>query len=167
MTSRTKPDEFGFRRVKLESVVRHPDPNPTDAVDKHGCEMVHVVDNTVVVVLHVIHISMNGEAVLVSDTEDICCKKDKIERSEHRALRHAAFNHGYVRRRPTVWRRGVRIVSYLGCKRRSNRVHFRQFRIPLVAGRESCGQRSRTRHSCRASRTESTSLDPRRKKHQT
>ena len=23
-TSRTKPDEFGFRRVKLESVVRHP-----------------------------------------------------------------------------------------------------------------------------------------------
>ena len=29
------------------------------------------------------------------------CKKDKIERSEHRALRYAAFNHGYVRC-PTV-----------------------------------------------------------------
>ena len=54
-----------------------------------------------VVDLHVIGISMNGEAVLVSDTEDICCKKNEIQRSEHRALRYAAFNHGYVRR-PTV-----------------------------------------------------------------
>ena len=63
--------------------------------------MVHVVNDTVVVDLHVIGISMNGEAVLVSDTEDICCKKDKIQRSEHRALRYAAFNKGYFRR-PTV-----------------------------------------------------------------
>ena len=31
--------------------------------------------------LHVIGISMNGEAVLVSDTEDICCKKDEIQRT--------------------------------------------------------------------------------------
>ena len=63
--------------------------------------MVHVVDNTVVVDLHVIGISMNGEAVLVSDTEDICYKKDEIQRSEHRALRYAAFNRVYFRR-PTV-----------------------------------------------------------------
>ena len=54
-----------------------------------------------VVDLHVIGISMNGEAVFVSDTEDICCKKDEIQRSEHRALRYAAFNLGYFRR-PTV-----------------------------------------------------------------
>ena len=47
------------------------------------------------------HRHMNGEAVLVSDAEDICCKKNEIQRSEHRALRYAAFNHGYVRR-PTV-----------------------------------------------------------------
>ena len=61
--------------------------------------MVHVVDDTVVVDLLVIGISMNGEAVLVSDTEDICCEKDEIQRSEHRALRYyAAFNHGYFRR---------------------------------------------------------------------
>ena len=29
-------------------------------------------------------------------------KKDEVERSEHRAFRYAAFNYGYVRRRPTV-----------------------------------------------------------------
>ena len=39
-TSRTKPDEFGFRRVELESVVRHPDPDTIDAVGKPGCEVV-------------------------------------------------------------------------------------------------------------------------------
>ena len=65
-------------------------------------KVVHVVDDTVVVDLHVIGISMNGEAVLVSDTEDICCKKDEIQRSEHRALRYAAFNHGYFRRSTVV-----------------------------------------------------------------
>ena len=63
--------------------------------------MVHVVDNTVVVDLHVIGISMNGEAVLVSDTEDICGKKFKIQWSEHRALRYTAFKHRYIRH-PTV-----------------------------------------------------------------
>ena len=100
---RAEPNQinFGFRRVELESVVRHPDPDTTDAVDKPGCEVVHLVDDTVVVDLHVIGISMNGEAVLVSDTEDICCKKDEIQWSKHRALRYAAFNHGYLRR-PTV-----------------------------------------------------------------
>ena len=45
---------------------------------------------------------MNGEAMLVSDTKtSFCCKKDEIQRSEHQALRYAAFNHGYFRR-PTV-----------------------------------------------------------------
>ena len=71
--ARTKLDEFSFRRVELESVVRHPHPDTTDAVEKPVCEVVHVVD------LHVIGLSINGEAVLVSDTEDICCKKDEIE----------------------------------------------------------------------------------------
>ena len=78
-TSWTEPDEFGFRRVELESVVRHPLPDTTDAVDKPGCEAVHVVNEAVVVDLHVIGVSVNGEAVLISDTEYICCKKDEIE----------------------------------------------------------------------------------------
>ena len=76
-TSRTEPDEFGFRRVELESVVRHPLPDTTDAVDKPGCEAVHVVNEAVVVDLHVIGVSVNGEAVLISDTEYICCEKTK------------------------------------------------------------------------------------------
>ena len=84
----------------LSLSVRHPDPDTAD-IDKPGCEVVHVVDDTVVVGLHVIGISMNSEAVLVSDAEDICCKKDEIQRSEHRALRYAAFNQEYFRR-PTV-----------------------------------------------------------------
>ena len=65
----TEPDEFGFRRVELESVVRHPLPDTTDAVDKPGCEAVHVVNEAVVVDLHVIGVSVNGETVLISDTE--------------------------------------------------------------------------------------------------
>ena len=83
----------------------------TDAVDKPGCEVVHVVDDTVVVDLHVIGISMNGEAVLVSDTDDICCKKDEICTT----VRAPSLE---VRRIPprifqTSDRCSVRIVSYL------------------------------------------------------
>ena len=79
-----------------------------------------------------------------------------VQRSEHRDLRYAAFNHGYFRR-PTVVAY-VYIVSYLWCKRRSIRVHFHQCRgIRSVAGRGWYGQCSRTRHSCRASRVESAS----------
>ena len=123
------------------------------------------VDDTVVVDLHVIGISMNGEAVLVSDTEDICCKKGRNTTVRAPSLEVRRIHLWIIQ---TSDRCSVRIVSYLGCKRRSIRVHFHQCRrIRSVAGRGWYGQHSQTRHSCRASRVESASLDLRRARHQT
>ena len=73
----------------------------TDAVKEPGCEVVHVVDDTGVVDLHVIGISINGEVVLVSDTEDICSRCQQLKKEQNRAVRIPslevrAFNHGYA-----------------------------------------------------------------------
>ena len=84
--SQTEPVEFKFDVSRFEPVVCHLHADP---VDKPGCETVHAIDETLIIDLHFVNISMNDEAVLINDATDVCSVEDEKERSEHRALRHA------------------------------------------------------------------------------